>query len=107
MLIQGQEFPDIWCGIEYLTSLVLEKSPISDFSDLRAIIEQLQASISSLQPLAVAVAELIVVNHGWLIWKPRRSQKTTTPLLASLGEGERDRTRPTTTATRINGCRGG
>jgi len=27
MLIQGQEFPDIWCGIEFLTTLVLESPP--------------------------------------------------------------------------------
>jgi hypothetical protein len=34
MLIQGQEFPDIWCGIEFLTTLVIDKSPAAGVSEL-------------------------------------------------------------------------
>jgi hypothetical protein len=57
MLIQGNEFPDIWHGVEYLTSLVLEKSPSSDLASLKAVIDQLQGLIISLQSFGTVVTE--------------------------------------------------
>jgi hypothetical protein len=56
MLIQGQEFPDIWCGIDYLTSLVLDKAPGPALAELQGIINELQASISGLQTLGTLVS---------------------------------------------------
>jgi len=65
MLIQGQEFPDIWCGIEFLTTLVLEKSPSTSVAELRNIINELQTSIAEMNSLAstVAIRESAIETH--------------------------------------------
>jgi hypothetical protein len=57
MLIQGQEFPDIWCGIDFLTTLVLDKTPSAGLAELRNIIAELQSSISDTNSLASHVAK--------------------------------------------------
>jgi hypothetical protein len=57
MIIQGQEFPDIWCGIEYLTTLFLDTSPSAGLSDLRNIIGELQTSISEMTALFATVSQ--------------------------------------------------
>jgi hypothetical protein len=66
MLIQGQEFPDIWCGIDYLTTLVIDKSPSAGLADLRSIIGELQASISDMTSLSATVAkcEADILHHA-------------------------------------------
>ena len=65
MLIQGQEFPDIWCGIEFLTTLVLEKSPSTSVAELRNIINDLQTSIAEMNSLAstVVTCESAIETH--------------------------------------------
>jgi hypothetical protein len=65
MLIQDQEFPDIWCGIEFLTTWVLEKSPSTGVTELRNIINDLQTSIAEMNSLAstVATCESAIETH--------------------------------------------